>query len=122
MDLNLMNLRQRVIETSNGFIQAHRACLDAIFPNSRKSQMEMKEAAEEYLKAAKPYEAALQELHQYLLAAEPSEAILAELERTKQFIKALDKEIEEEMRAAVTEFKERFLAEQGAAASSQAAD
>ncbi|HJQ71066.1 MAG TPA: F0F1 ATP synthase subunit alpha [Blastocatellia bacterium] len=36
--------------------------------------------------------------------------------------KALDKEIEEEMRAAVKEFKERFLAEQGGAASSRAAD
>ncbi len=36
--------------------------------------------------------------------------------------KALDKEIEEEMRAAVMEFKERFLAEQGGAASSKAAD
>ena len=93
MDENLMNLRRQVIETSNGFIQAHRACLDAISPDTRKSQMEVKEAAEDYLNAAEPYGAALQELRQYLLAAEPSEAILAELERTEQFIKTLDKEI-----------------------------
>jgi F-type H+-transporting ATPase subunit alpha len=36
--------------------------------------------------------------------------------------KALDKELEDEMRGVVTEFKERFLAEQGEAASSRAAD
>jgi F-type H+-transporting ATPase subunit alpha len=36
--------------------------------------------------------------------------------------KTIDKEIEEEMRAALTEFKERFTAEQGGAASSKAAD
>jgi Na+/phosphate symporter len=93
MDENLMNLRQRMIKTSTEYIQAYSACLDAIFPSSRKSQMELKEAAEEYLKAAEPYEAALQELRQYLLAAEPSEAILAELKRTERLIDALDKEI-----------------------------
>jgi tetratricopeptide (TPR) repeat protein len=93
MDENLMNLRQRMIETSTEFIQAYSACLDAISPNSSKSQMELKETVEEYHKAAEPYEAALQELRQYLLAAEPSEAILAELERTERFIETLDKEI-----------------------------
>src|SRR5688500_10723963 len=36
--------------------------------------------------------------------------------------KTIDKEIEEEMRAALTEFKERFTAEQDGAASSKAAD
>jgi hypothetical protein len=93
MDENLINLRQRMIKTSTGFIQAYSACLEAISPNSRKSQMELKEAGEEYHKAAEPYEAALQELRQYLLATEPSEAILAELERTERLIKTLDKEI-----------------------------
>jgi hypothetical protein len=93
MDENLINLRQRMIKTSTEFIQAYSACLDTISPYSRKSQMELKEAAEEYLKAAEPYEAALQELRQYLLATEPSEAILAELERTERLIKTLDKEI-----------------------------
>ena len=93
MDENLMNLRQRMIKTSTEYIQAYSAYLDAISPSSRKSQMDLKEAAEEYLKAAEPYEAALQELRQYLLAAEPSEAILAELERMERLIEALDKEI-----------------------------
>jgi hypothetical protein len=82
-----------MIKTSTEFIQAYRACLDAISPYSRKSQMELKEAVEEYLKAAEPYEAALQGLRQYLLATEPSEEILAELERTERLIKTLDKEI-----------------------------
>ena len=36
--------------------------------------------------------------------------------------KTINKEIEEEMRAAITEFKDRFTAEQGGAASSKAAD
>jgi hypothetical protein len=93
MDENLMNLRRRVIVTSNVFLQAHRACLDTISPYSMKSQMELKEIAEEYHKAAEPYDAALQELRQYLLAAEPSEAILAELGRTELLIETLDKEI-----------------------------
>ena len=93
MDEILMNLRQRVIKTSMGFIKAHRAYLDAISPYPRKSRMELKGAAEEYFKAAEPYNDALHELRQYLLAAEPSDSILAELERTERFIKTLDKEI-----------------------------
>lgn len=93
MDENLMDLRQQMIKTSTEFIQAYGACLNTISLYSRKSQMELKETAEEYFKAAEPYEAALQELRQYLLATEPSEAILAELERTERLIEALDKEI-----------------------------
>jgi len=93
MDENLINLRQRMIKTSTEYIQVYNACLDAISPYSMKSQMELKEAAEEYLKAAEPYEVALQELRQYLLATEPSEEILAELERTERLIETLDKEI-----------------------------
>ena len=93
MDENWINLRQLMIKTSTEFIQAYSACLNAISPDSRKSQMELKEAVKEYLKAAEPYEAALQELRQYLLATEPSEAILAELERTERLIETLGKEI-----------------------------
>ena len=69
-------------------IRAQRAYLDA----ARKSESEVKEAAEEYLKATGPYDAALQELRQYLLAAEPSELIAVELEHTERLIEALNKE------------------------------
>jgi hypothetical protein len=92
MDENLINLRQRMIKTSTDYIQAYGACLNGISPYSRKSQTELKEAVEEYLKAAERYEASLQELRQYLLATEASEAILAELERTERLIETLDKE------------------------------
>jgi hypothetical protein len=51
----------------------------------------LKEAAEEYLRAAGPYDVALQELRQYLLAAEPSEMMAMELDHTKQLIEALDR-------------------------------
>jgi len=59
-------------------IRAQRAYLDA----AGKSESELKEAAEDYLKATGPYDAALQEFHQYLLSAEPSELIAVELEHT----------------------------------------
>jgi hypothetical protein len=88
MNLNLMNLRQRVMETSMEVIRAQRVYLDA----SGKSESELKEAAEEYLKATGPYDAALQELRQYLLTTEPSELIAVELEHTEQLIEALEKE------------------------------
>jgi hypothetical protein len=52
----------------------------------------LKEAAEDYLKATGPYDAALQELRQFLLAAEPSELIAVELEHTERLIEALNKE------------------------------
>jgi predicted DNA-binding protein len=92
MDENLMNLKQRMIKTSIRFIRAQRAYLKAIAPNAGKSQAELKEAAEKYLKAAEPYGAALQELRKYLRASEPSKAIAVELDHTERFIKALDKE------------------------------
>src|SRR5262245_1731976 len=88
MNQNLINLRQRVMDTSMKVIRAQRVYLEA----AGKSESELKEAAEEYLKATRPYEAALQELHQYLLAAEPSEVIAVELDHTERLIKALDKE------------------------------
>ncbi len=69
-------------------IRAQRAYLDA----AGKSQSELKEAAEEYLKATVPYDAALQELRQFLLAAEPSEFIAVELDHTERLIETLDKE------------------------------
>jgi len=92
MDLDLMNLRKRMIGTSIKFIQAQRALWKAAAPNARRSDTELKEAAEEYLKAAEPYGAALQELREYLLAAEPSEVIGVELGHTERLIDALDKE------------------------------
>jgi len=76
------------MEASMEVIRAQRAYLDA----ARKSESEVKEAAEEYLKATGPYDAALQELRQYLLAAEPSEVIAVELEHTERLIEALKKE------------------------------
>src|SRR5262245_1867056 len=88
MNQNLVNLRQRVMETSMEVIRAQRVYLDA----AGKSASELKEAAQEYLKATGPYDAALQELRQYLLAAEPSEVISVELEHTERLIEALDKE------------------------------
>jgi len=69
-------------------IRAQRAYLDA----AGKSGSELKEAAEDYLKATGPYDAALQELRQFLLAAEPSELIAVELEHTERLIEALNKE------------------------------
>jgi hypothetical protein len=93
MDQNLMDLKQRMIKTSIGFIRAQSAYFKAAAPNSRKPQTELKEAAEDYLKAAEPYDAALQELREYLLAAEPSETITVELDHTERFINALNKEI-----------------------------
>ena len=69
-------------------IRAQRVYLDA----AGKSESELKEAAENYLKATGPYDAALQELRQYLLAAEPSEVVAVELEHTERLIEALNKE------------------------------
>lgn len=92
MDQNLIDLRQQMFETSTEFLKAQRVYLEASAPDSRKSESELRESAEDYLKAAEPYEAALQELRQYLLAAEPSESMAVELEHTERFIDALDKE------------------------------
>ena len=92
MDLRLMDLRQQVIETSTEFLKAQRVYLEAATLNARKSEAELKAAAEEYRKATDPYDIALQELRKYLLAAEPSEAIAAELKRTERFIETLEKE------------------------------
>ena len=92
MDQDLMSLRKRMIETSIKFIKAQRALLNAAVPNARRSETELKEVAEEFLKAAEPYGAALQALYEYLLAAEPSEAIDVELGHTVRLIDALDKE------------------------------
>ena len=88
MNQNLINLRQRVVEASMELIRAQRAYLDA----AGRSESELKEAAEEYLKATAPYDAVLQELRQFLLAEEPSELIAVELEHTERLIEALDKE------------------------------
>jgi hypothetical protein len=76
------------MEASMEVIQAQCVYLGA----AGKSQAELKEAAEEYLKATVPYDAALQELRQCLLVAEPSELIAVELEHTERLIEALDKE------------------------------
>jgi len=71
-------------------IRAQRDYLDA----AGKSESELKEAAENYLKATGPYDAALQELRQFLLTSEPSELIAVELEHTERLIEALNKEKE----------------------------
>jgi hypothetical protein len=92
MDQNLTDLRQHVFNTSAKFLRAHRAYLTAANLRARKSETELKDAAQEYRKAIEPYDAALQELRQYLLAAEPSEATAVELEHTEKLIEALDKE------------------------------
>src|SRR5262245_304355 len=92
MDQNLINLRQRMIETSNEFLKAQRDYLNASYLYAGKSETELKEAAEEFLRAAEPYDAALQDLRQYLLASEPFEARAEELQHTEQFISALKKE------------------------------
>jgi hypothetical protein len=92
MDQNLMNLRQRMVKASIEFIRAQRAYLQATAPNSRAAQPELNEATEEYLRAAEPYDASLQDLREYLLEVEPSETIAVELDHTERFIKALDKE------------------------------
>ena len=88
MKQNLINLRQRVMEASLELIRAQRAYLDAV----GKSESELKEAAEDYLKATGPYDDALQELRQFLLMSEPSELIALELEHTERLIEALNKE------------------------------
>jgi hypothetical protein len=88
MNQSYINLRQRVMETSMEVIRAQRIYLDTV----GKSETELKEAAEEYLKATGPYDTALHEFRQYLLAAETSEAIAVELEHTERLIEALDKE------------------------------
>jgi hypothetical protein len=92
MNQNLMNLRQRATMAATKFIRAQRAYLDAAAPYNRKTETELKEVAEGYHKAIKPYDAALQELRRYLLAAEPSGEIAAELERTERLIKTLNHE------------------------------
>jgi len=92
MDQNLINLRQREVEASTEFHKAQRVYLEAADFRARKSEMELKEAAEGYRNAIEPYDAALQELRLYLLAAEQSESIAAELERTERLIELLDKE------------------------------
>jgi hypothetical protein len=84
--------KARVFNTSTKFLRAQRAYLTAADLRARKSETELKEAAQEYRKAIEPYDAALQEFHQYLLAAEPSETIAAELEHTERLIEALNKE------------------------------
>jgi hypothetical protein len=76
------------METSMEVIRAQRIYLDA----AGKSKSELKKAAEEYLRATVPYDAALHELRQYLLTAEPSEVIAVEIEHTERLIEALEKE------------------------------
>lgn len=92
MNQDLMDLRKLMIGASIKFVRAQGAFLKAMAPNARRSEAELKEAAKEYLKAAEPYDAALQELRQYLLAAELSEFIAMELDHTERLINALDKE------------------------------
>jgi hypothetical protein len=92
MDQDLMDLRKRMIRTSIEFIRAQRALLKAAAPNARRSKSKLKEAVEEYLKAAEPYDAALKELREYLIAAEPTETIVEELDHTERLIGALDTE------------------------------
>jgi len=94
MDMNLMNLRQRATVAATECIRLQRVYLDAADPDSRKSESELKKAAEKYREAIEPYDAALQELRRYLLASEPSEAIAAELERTERLIETLNHEKE----------------------------
>src|SRR5262245_6283773 len=88
MNQNLINLRQRVMEASMELIRAQRAYLDV----AGRSESELKEAAEDYLEATGPYDAAIQELRQFLLAEEPSELIAVELEHTERLMEALNKE------------------------------
>ena len=92
MDRDLMDLRKRMIGSSIEFIRAQRVLLKAVAPNTRRSATELREVAEEYLKAAEPYGAALQELREYLLAAEPSAMVDVELDHMDRLINALDKE------------------------------
>jgi hypothetical protein len=92
MDSKLISLRQREIETFGEFLKARHAYLKAASPSARKLDAELKEAVEEYLKAAEPYETAHQELRKYLQTAEPSETAAAELGYAERFIKALHKE------------------------------
>ena len=104
MDQDLLTLKKRMVETSIKFTRSQRALLMAAAPNARRSETELKKAAEEYLKAAEPYDAALQELREYLLGAEPSEVIAMELNHTERFIGALDKE-----KRVVSEFIKRYF-------------
>jgi hypothetical protein len=92
MDSKLIGLRQREIETFAEFLKARHAYLKAAAPSTRKSDAELKEAVEEYLKAAEPYETALQELREYLLNAESSETMAEELGYAERLIKALHNE------------------------------
>ena len=92
MDSKLISLRQQEIETFKEFLKARGAYLKAFAPSARKSDAELKEAVEEYLKAAEPYETALQELREYLQTAERSETMAAELGQAEQLIRALQKE------------------------------
>ena len=92
MDQDMMGLRKWMVGTSIKFIQAQGTLLKAVAPDARSSETELKDAAEEYLKAAEPYGAALQEFREYLLAAEPSEWRDMELGHTERLIDLLDKE------------------------------
>src|SRR5262245_11217827 len=94
MDQNLTNLRQRATQAATKFIRAQHIYLMAADPTDRKSEMELKKAAEEYAEAIATYDAALQELRQYLLQAAPSDAVATEHDRTERLIEALDKEKE----------------------------
>jgi hypothetical protein len=93
MDSKLMRLRQQETETFAEFLKARGAYLKAAAPSARKSDAELKEAVEEYLKAAERYETALQELREYLLGAEPSGTIAAELGYAERLLKAIHKEM-----------------------------
>jgi len=104
MDCKLMSLKQRMVKTSIEFIRAQGAYFKAALPYAGKSPTELKEAAEECLKAAEPYDAALQELREYLLGAEPSEVIAMELNHTERFIGALEKE-----KRVVSELIKRYI-------------
>jgi uncharacterized protein Yka (UPF0111/DUF47 family) len=94
MDENLMELRQRATAAAAEFIRMQRAYLDAAAPDTRKPEVELLEAAEEYRNAVGPYYDALHELREYLLAAEPSKSIARELERTERLIDTLNHEKE----------------------------
>ena len=92
MDQKLIDLRQREAEASIEYLKVQRVYLKAVAPHARESEAALKEAAEEYRKAAEPYDAALRDLLQYLLEMKPTAAIRAEIDRTERLIEALNKE------------------------------
>jgi len=92
MDERLIELRQRALQASGGFLDAQLAYIQAADFKRRRPEAELRLAAEAAHAASEPYETALRALLDYLRASEASEARDEEIKRTEDSLVTLSHE------------------------------